>query len=135
MWRHWKKYSLATLIVISIQQSAYAGHIYLEKTYQRAWCDRFNGITEFKLCDRTRIDCLTENYAVEFDFASKWAECLGQALHYADMIGKNPACVLIVESKKDWKHYKKLHHTAKKHNVKVWYITPKQIPKINSHGR
>ena len=36
-------------------------------------------------------------YAVEFDFAEKWAEAVGQALYYALKTGKKPAVVLIME--------------------------------------
>jgi hypothetical protein len=105
----------------------HAGHIYKEKVYQEYWCSKYNGQTEIRLDDKTRVDCITENYAVEFDFANKWAECLGQSLHYSNLTGKRPACVLIIEHGKDWKQYKKLRKTARKHAVKVWYVTPEQI--------
>ena len=42
-----------------------------EKDYQREYC---KGIMEFRLPDRTRVDCLTEDHAIEFDFGKKWAE-------------------------------------------------------------
>lgn len=116
-----------TLAILLIATSAQAGHIHSEKAYRDEWCSRFNGETEVTLNDRTRVDCITENYVVELDFAAKWAECLGQALHYADLTGKRGACVLIIEHGKDWKHFKKLRHTARKHNIKAWYITPKQL--------
>lgn len=32
---------------------------------------------EYKNHDKTRVDCLTETHAVEFDFAKKWAESSG----------------------------------------------------------
>jgi len=107
--------------------TAQAGHLNPEKAYQQAWCEQYNGQTEVRLDDRTKVDCVTENYAVEFDFATKWAECLGQALHYANLTGKRGACVLIIEHGRDWKHFRKLRHTARKHNIKTWYITPEQI--------
>lgn len=102
-------------------------HIHSEKTYQNQWCQQYNGETEVTLEDGTRADCLTENFAIEFDFATKWAECLGQALHYSDLTGKRPACVLIIEHGKDWKHYKKLRRSATFRAVKIWYIRPGQI--------
>lgn len=80
-----------------------------------------------KLEDGTRVDCLTENYAVEFDFAPKWAEGLGQALHYSDLTGKRPAVVLIIEHPNDWKHFKKLKRSARKRAVKVWYMQPGDV--------
>lgn len=118
---------LCILIIGLFGKSAQAKHLHKEKEYQQAWCDRFHGETEVRLEDGTRADCITENFAVEFDFASKWAEGLGQALHYSDLTGKRPAVVLIIEQPKDWKHLKKLKRTARKRAVKVWYMTPESL--------
>lgn len=118
---------LFALPLLLISALVEAKHIHKENVYQNQWCKQYNGQTEVKLQDGTRVDCLTGNYAVEFDFASKWAECIGQSLHYADLTGKKPACVLIIEKKKDWKHYKKLRSSAKKHGIKAWYMRSCQI--------
>lgn len=59
------------------------------------------GQIEYRLPDRTRVDCLTDKYAIEYDWAHKWAECAGQALFYARETKKTPACVLIVKGDKD----------------------------------
>lgn len=77
---------------------AHAKHKRIEREYVSQYCA---GVTEFRLPDRTRVDCLTDEYAIEFDFAQKWAEALGQSLHYAYMTGRDPAIYLILESKKD----------------------------------
>lgn len=110
-----------------ITGTAEAGHRHKEKEYQQTWCDKYHGQTEVKLADNTRVDCLTKNFAVEFDFAAKWAEGLGQALHYSDLTGKRPAVVLIIEHPSDWKHFKKLRRSARKRAVKVWYMKPEDI--------
>ena len=69
----------------------------LEKDYQLPWCTSQGGIIEYRLSDGTRVDCLTQTHAVEVDFASKWAEAVGQSLHYANMTGKAPGILLIVD--------------------------------------
>ena len=51
-----------------------------------------NGIEEYELTDKTRIDCLTDEYAID----NKWAELIGQALHYSIQSGKKPKVVLIL---------------------------------------
>lgn len=51
--------------------------------------------------DRTRVDCLTEDNAIEFDWGYKWAECVGQSLHYWLMTGKDPGCFLLLEDEDD----------------------------------
>lgn len=74
-------------------------HPHSESSYQHAYCSAHNGIEEYELSDKTRVDCLTDNYAIEFDFANKWAESIGQAVHYGLMTGKKPKVVLILDSK------------------------------------
>ena len=66
-----------------------------EAYYVTNWCHPSFGQREFLLWDKTRVDCLTKDYAIEFDFAKKWAESAGQALYYGKMTGKKPAVVLI----------------------------------------
>ena len=44
-------------------------HSHSESSYQHAWCSSHNGIEEFENKDYTRVDCLTNSHAVEFDFA------------------------------------------------------------------
>ena len=75
----------------------YVKHLHNEFTYQRAWCSLHGGVEEYENRDKTRVDCLTETNAVEFDFANKWAESIGQALHYQKMTGKRAKVVLILE--------------------------------------
>lgn len=38
---------------------------------------------EVQLQDGTRCDCITREHAMEFIFADKWAETIGQSLHYS----------------------------------------------------
>lgn len=67
-----------------------------EADYRDRWCDEHDGQAEVVLYDRTRVDCLTETFAVEVDWAPKWAESIGQALLYAEITGRDPAVLLIV---------------------------------------
>jgi hypothetical protein len=63
-----------------------------ESHYVEQYC---KGQIEHVLPDRTRIDCLTDTHAIEFDFCHKWAESIGQALYYANSTGRSPKIVLI----------------------------------------
>ncbi|KKM65111.1 hypothetical protein LCGC14_1494640, partial [marine sediment metagenome] len=67
-----------------------------ERWYQDKWCAEKQGVVEYVLPDRTRVDCLTDGYAIEFDFARKFYEGISQALYYGMMTGKKPGLVLIV---------------------------------------
>ncbi len=76
---------------------AFAAHQHKEKEYQDAWWAQQKGTVEYVLDDKARVDCLTSEYAVEFDFAPTWAESIGQALYYATKTGKKPGVVWIFE--------------------------------------
>lgn len=109
--------------IISIfQHSASAAKLFNESYYQTEWCNKWNGRSEVKLSDNTRVDCITKNYATEFDFAPKWAEAIGQSLHYSKMTGKNPAIILIIEKPSDFKYYKRVKPIAEEHGIKLWYM-------------
>ncbi len=82
-----------------------AKRLHSERYYQEQGC---TGLTEYRLPDRTRVDCLTDEYATEFDFGDKWAEAIGQSLHYGRMTERKPGIVLIMESPKDEKYYRRL---------------------------
>lgn len=70
-----------------------------ESYYQSVFCTHQGGVVEYVLPDKTRVDCLTDEEAIEVDFAPKWAEAIGQSLLYARMTNKKPAVLLIVNEK------------------------------------
>lgn len=92
-------------------------HKYKEKHYVQAYC---KGQVEYRLPDKTRVDCLTEEYAIEFDYGNKWAEGIGQSLYYAKKTGKKPAIALILRSEKDNKYIERINAVDK--NIKVFPI-------------
>jgi len=106
------KLLLFILLVSSLQAK------YKEKYYQTIFCNKLNGIIEYKIKD-VRIDCLTDTYAIESDFAKKWAESIGQSLYYAHLTGKKPAIHIILKDKKN-KHLDKLLEMADKYDIKVF---------------
>ena len=79
-----------------------------ESYYQNQWCTSDFGRKEAVLWDMTRVDCLAKDYAIEFDFAKKWAESIGQSLYYAKLTGKKPAVALILTSPTDYKYVKRV---------------------------
>lgn len=120
------------LISFYFMPASIAGRVYNEVYYQNLWCSRWHGIAEYKLPDNTRIDCLTKNYAVEFDFAKKWAEAVGQSIHYGMMTGKKPAIILIIEQPKDFIYYNRLKKICEEHHITLWYMkSPLYEDKLN----
>lgn len=117
------------LFLLLISATANAKHLHPEKYYQNLWCQEHNGLTEVKLIDNTRIDCLTKDNAIEFDFAPKWAEAIGQSLHYAHMSGKKPAIVLIIEKDSDYKYLNKIKPLCEKYQISLWHMIQPTTPK------
>lgn len=133
-----KRFIILSAIVITAYQVVHAfeygytstgykfvKHAHSETSYQHAWCSAHNGIEEYKNKDLTRVDCLTASHAVEFDFANKWAESIGQALHYQLMTGKKAMVVLILEDPKtQMVYYNRVKQLGRIHNFDVEYVTP-----------
>jgi hypothetical protein len=93
-----------------------------ERDYSTKWCNEAGGINEYILSDRTRVDCLTDEFAVEVDFAKKWYESVGQSLYYAKMTNKQPGIVLLIKSKKDKRYIDRLNTIKDDLNIKVWLV-------------
>lgn len=93
-----------------------------EKYYQTKLCNKLNGILEYRLPDKTRVDCLSDKYAIEVDWAKKWAEGIGQSLYYAHITGKKPAVALIM-NKSDDRFLKRLKTIANKFDIKIFKIS------------
>lgn len=91
-----------------------------EAYYVNQWCTSDFGRKEAVLWDLTRVDCLSKDYAIEFDFAKKWAESAGQALYYSKMTGKAPAVVLILNSITDYRYVKRVERIDR--GIKVFLI-------------
>lgn len=103
-----KKVLLAVFLLPSISLAA---HKQPEQYYQDKWCTEHQGQVEVKLPDQTRADCITDKNAIEFDFAKKWYEAIGQALYYGLQTGKKPGVVLIIESPNDRKYWIRMNST------------------------
>ncbi len=115
---------LLILLSLVMVMDARAAHLHHEKYYQQLWCDAAGGVTEYRLPDAPRVDCLLDEYAIEFDFASKWAESIGQALYYGLMTDSRPGVVLILEKETDVRYLKRLNTVADQLKIKVWTIGP-----------
>lgn len=109
---------ISLLLSVSITLPIYAKRIHVEQWYQIKWC-KDKGEIEYRLPDKTRVDCLTKDHAVEFDFANKWAEAIGQSLHYSKMTGKKAGIVIIVEEDADMKYVDILNNVIERFNLPI----------------
>ena len=85
---------------------------------------KWNGTPEYNLKDGTRVDCLTDQYAVEFDFSNKWAEAVGQALYYSMKTGKKAGIVLIMNGGSSQAHLERLKEVIGHYrlDIKIWTL-------------
>ena len=120
------RYLLALMVALAIMftYNAYAQRLKPERLYQEQWCEAREGIIEYTLEDRTRVDCLTSTHAIEHDFANKWAEAIGQSLHYARLTGLRAGIVLIAENEKDIRYYQRVLSDIEYHDlpIDVWIV-------------
>jgi len=92
-----------------------------ESYYQDSFAVIVKGETEVVLSDRTRVDIVTNTHAIEVDFAEKWAESIGQTLHYQGMMdNKKAGVLLIIEGKEEERFIDRLVGVAAKHEIDVW---------------
>jgi hypothetical protein len=114
------------LIVTFLSVSVQAKRLNPESYYQELWCNEQKGQAEYELEDLTRVDCLLKDKAVEFDFANKWAECIGQSLYYGIKTNKTPVCALIMEKESDIRYLKRIEKLKEKLQLEVIEIYPKE---------
>lgn len=120
---------------ICLCTSCFAGQNHPEKWYQDKWCAERKGKTEVVLKDMTRCDCLTETHAIEFDFGYKWAEAIGQALHYSLQTGKKAGIVLIIKSPKDQIYWTRLTLIINHYNLTIdtWPLKTQNLIRLLPH--
>jgi len=121
---------ILSTLCLSLSTLVHAKNLHKEADYQRVWCAKKGGTVEYVLPGRARVDCLIDDYAVEFDFDYKWAEAIGQALYYSEQTGRWPGVVLIMEDHENgFKYLIRLLKGISMTNLKwrVWIITPDDL--------
>jgi hypothetical protein len=78
---------------------------------------------EFTLQVRTRVDCITNTHTIEVEFAHKWAEAIGQSLHYSLMTGKRAGILLILRTPNDDKLLKRMEYVIQSFDLPVDVFT------------
>ncbi len=114
------------LLIFLSGEPCLAKHLNKESFYQEKWCQENSGQAEVTMPDKTRCDCLTKEYAIEFDFGEKWAEAIGQSLFYALQTNKKAGIGLIIEKPKDYKFWLRLNSTIMYHKlpIRTWIVKP-----------
>ena len=122
---------LAIVVLMLVSFEANAAKAQKEDFYTNIWCSAHNGKQEVKTSLGTRADCILPNYAVEVDFDTKWAEGLGQALHYGVQFGRQAAVLLIIQNhdgKDRTKYIERLQSTIDGANLDVEIFIIEKVP-------
>ena len=103
-----------------------AGASEVEAWYQDVWCRGMDGQVEVRMNDGRRIDCLTDSHAIEFEFARKWPEAIGQSLEYSMMTGKSAGIVLVLRRSKDQAYWQRLNAVVSHYRlpIRLWKLGP-----------
>jgi len=117
------KYFSVVLILLAAQVSALTEADYVN--------DNCKGQIEYTLPDLTRVDCLTETHAIEYDYDYKWAEAIGQSLYYASQTGKKAGIVLICRNNNNCQRYiDRINAVLLAYNlsIDIWIVSKTRIP-------
>ena len=83
-----------------------------ESYYQGMINDVLQGDMEVRTPAGTFVDIVTDDFAIEVEFAHKWYEAIGQAVHYGQQLGKKPVIYLIARKASDERHIVRALETA-----------------------
>jgi hypothetical protein len=128
------KILLIIILALGLIPSCSAKHKFLEKDFQNKWCSDNMGKTEFVLDTGKRVDCVTDKYGVEVEFAYKFYESVGQSLYYNIKLNQipeysesKPAILLILEKSTDKEYLDALNLVAERYRIKVFTITKEDL--------
>jgi len=116
-----KLFIFVVLILLSITTQAQLTK-QLESYYQGIFATAVKGQREVVLSDQARVDIVTDTFAIEVDFADKWAESIGQSLYYGRMLNKKPGVLLVVNGTKEERYVKRLMMVAAHNDIQVWIL-------------
>ena len=106
--------ALPTLLILFIS-SAFAN----EADNVKYYCKQIKGDIEYRLADKTRVDCLTKDTAYEFDFAKKFYEAIGQSLYYSIKTNKKAGIYLIIKDFNDFKYINRAIKVCTKYKIEL----------------
>ena len=85
---------IVVLVVLSGVTAAFAKS---ENEYQATLCADFER-SVFLQAYGTEVDCRSPDLAIELDFSQKWAEAIGQAMHYATALDTKIGIILVCKA-------------------------------------
>ncbi len=108
------------ILIFIVPAAVWAGRLHPKRWYQERWCAKYFDSAQVTVSDQ--YDCLSEKYVIEFDYADRWYESIGESLHYALQTGRKAGIVLIMEKESDIKYWIKLKKTVEHYSlpIEIW---------------
>lgn len=75
---------------------------------------------EVRIATGTRVDLMNDHYAIEADWADKWAEGCGQALYYSACTGRQAGLLLLLKDESQRKYVDRAAVVCAKHDIAMW---------------
>lgn len=72
-----------------------------ERSETERLAPKFKARSEVVAWDGSRVDLLSDTYAIEVEWAPKWKESIGQALYYSILFHRKPGIVLLRKKGQD----------------------------------
>jgi len=112
--------TILVIIILIISASRIFAQTHDERYYQLIAAKSLSGSIEYVTKDKSRIDIVTDEYAIEVDFCYHWQESIGQSLFYSLAISKKPGIVIIFKGYNDYVFLKRLSTVCNAYHIKLW---------------
>ncbi len=107
----------ATLIALLLAAAARGD----ERSEAARLAPKYAAQTEVVAWDGSRVDLLSELYAIEVEWAAKWKESIGQAVYYSILFHREPGVVLLRRRDADEdRHIYRCQAVCARLGIKLW---------------
>ena len=118
---------LSYILAILLSIETYFGEIY----YSAKIAEEMGVAAEVRLPDETRCDILTDEYAYEVEWATKWKEAPGQAVLYSIWTDRKPAIILLIRNYRNEKlHILRCKMVCERLNIRLEFY---DVNKLEFH--
>ena len=93
-----------------------------EVHFKSVFSQSINGKLNVPLDYKNTVDIATDTFAIDVEFAPKWATSIGHSLYAASKLNKKAAILLITYKDYDTYYVNILMPIANKYNITVWTI-------------
>jgi hypothetical protein len=91
--------------------------------FKKVFSQSVNGKLDVPLEYKNTVDIATDTFAIDVEFAPKWATSIGHSLYAATKLNKKAAILLITYKDYDTNYVDILMPIANKYNITVWTIS------------